>query len=133
MRGLGQPTARFVNLKGLTPQFAPKFTISAIGAYDFDLGSRGKLTPQIQVFYSGKYSSQNQVSFIDPNGTQPSFTKTDIRVAWTSADERFGLEGYVENLENEIVLLRTTYGGDGFNQVTYGQPRTYGVRVRAKF
>ncbi len=133
VRGLGQPTARFVNLKGLTPQFAPKFTISAIGAYDFDLGSHGKLTPQVQVFYSGRYSSQNQVSFLDANGTQASFTKTDIRVSWTSADERFGVEAYVENLEDEIVLLRTTYGGDGFNQVTYGLPRNYGVRVRAKF
>ena len=133
IRGFGQPTARFVNLKGLTPQFAPKFTISAIGAYDFDFGSHGKVTPQIQVFYSGKYSSQNQVSFIDANGTQSSFTKTDIRVAWTSADERFGVEAYVENLEDEVVLLRTTYGGDGINQVTYGLPRNYGVRLRAKF
>ncbi len=131
----GNPTTagRFVNLSGTTSQFAPKFTGSFIGAYDIDLGSAGKLTPQVQFYYSGRYSAQTQLSFIDPAGLQPAFTKTDLRLSWNSADERFGIDAYVENLENEIVNLRTTYGGDGIEQVTWGYPRSYGIRLRAKF
>ena len=131
----GNPTltGRFVNLSGVTSQFAPKFTASVIAAYDIQLGSAGKITPQIQFYYSGRYSAQTQLSFIDPAGLQPSFTKTDLRIGWTSADERFGVDAYVENLENEIVNLRTTYGGDGIEQLTWGYPTNYGVRVRAKF
>ena len=87
----------------------------------------------MQFYYSGRYSSQTQVSFIDPAGTQPSFTKTDLRLSYTTADDRIGIEGYVENLENEIVKLRTTYGGDGIEQITYGYPRNYGVRLHFKF
>ena len=131
----GNPTTtgRFVNLSGVPSQFAPKFTASVVAAYDFQLGSAGKITPQIQFYYSGRYSAQTQLSFIDPAGTQPAFTKTDLRLGWTSADERFGIDAYVENLENEVVNLRTTYGGDGIEQVTWGYPTNYGMRVRAKF
>lgn len=91
------------------------------------------LTPQVQFYYSDDYSSQTQLSFIDAAGTQGSFSKTDLRIAWTSADERFGLEAYVENLENNIVKQRTTYGGDGIEQITYGYPRNYGVKARFRF
>ena len=133
VNGNPTPTGRFVDLSGVTSQFAPKFTASVIAAYDIQLGSAGKITPQIQFYYSGRYSAQTQLSFIDPAGLQPSFTKTDLRIGWTSADERFGVDGYVENLENEIVNLRTTYGGDGIEQLTWGYPTNYGVRVRAKF
>lgn len=133
VRGLGQPTARFVNLKGLRPQFAPTFTLSAVAAYDIDLGTNGKITPQVQFFYSGAYSAQTQVSFLDPNGNQDSYTKTDLRLAWSSADDRFGIEGYVENLENRILNQRTVYGGDGINQTTWSFPRNYGARLRARF
>lgn len=131
----GNPTAagRFVNLSGVASPFAPKFTASFIAAYDIQLGSAGKITPQIQFYYSGRYSAQTQLSFVDPAGLQPAFTKTDLRLGWTSADERFGIDAYVENIENEIVNQRTTYGGDGIEQVTWGYPRNYGVRVRAKF
>lgn len=131
----GNPAAsgRFIDLSGVTTQFAPEFTASLVGAYDIDLGTAGKITPQVQFYYSGRYSAQTQLSFIDSAGTQGSFTKTDLRLSYTTADERFGLEAFVENIENEVVLQRVTYGGDGIEQTVYGYPRNYGVRARAKF
>jgi len=87
----------------------------------------------VQFFFSGKYSSHTQLSFVDPAGTQGSFTKTDLRLAFTSANEKFGLEAFVENIENEIVKQRTTYGGDGIEQITYGYPRNYGLKARLRF
>jgi iron complex outermembrane receptor protein len=131
----GNPAAsgRFIDLKGVTPQYAPEFTASFVGAYDIQLGDAGKLTPQIQFYYSGRYSAQTQLSFIDPAGNQPSFTKTDLRLVYTTADDRFSIEGFVENIENEILLQRVTYGGDGIEQTVYGYPRNYGVRLRGRF
>ncbi|QMW23061.1 TonB-dependent receptor [Sandaracinobacteroides saxicola] len=133
VKGLGQPTARFISLRGLRPQFAPEFTASVIGAYDIDLGDMGRLTPQVQFFFSSAYSAQTQVSFLDNNGDQKAFTKTDLRVSWSSANDRFGIDAYVENIENSIVNQRTVYGGDGINQTTWSLPTNYGVRLRAKF
>lgn len=131
----GNPAAsgRFIDLEGVTTQYAPKFTASLVGAYDIDLGTAGTITPQVQFYYSDDYSAQTQLSFIDSAGTQEAFSKTDLRLSYTTADERFGLEAYVENIENEIVLQRVTYGGDGIEQTVYGYPRNYGVRARAKF
>ena len=131
----GNPSnsGRFVSLSGITPQFSPKFQLTAIAAYDFELPGGSKITPQVQFYYTSKYSTQTQLSFLDPAGDQPSFTKTDLRLAWTSADERFGVEAFVENIENEIVLQRVTYGGDGIEQSVVGYPRNYGVRLRGRF
>ena len=131
----GNPAAsgRFIDLDGVRPQYAPEFTASLIGAYDIDLGGAGKLTPQVQFFYTGRYSTQTQLSFLDPAGNQPSFTKTDLRLVYTTADDRFSVEGFVENIENEIVLQRVTYGGDGIEQTVYGYPRNYGIRLRGRF
>ena len=131
----GNPTTtgRFINLQGITPQFAPKWQTTLIGQYDIHLGHAGKLTPAVQFYYSDTYSAQTQVSFLDRAGTQPSFTKTDLRLTWTDASDRFSIEGYVENIEDEVVNLRTTYGGDGIEQVTYGYPRNYGGRLRMRF
>ncbi len=126
-------SAKFISLQGGTPPFSPKFQATFIASYDIQLGSAGKLTPNIQFYFSGRYSSQTQVSFIDPAGTQEAFTKTDLRLSWNDASDRFGIDAYVENIEDNIVKLRTTYGGDGIEQITYGYPRNYGVRLRAKF
>jgi outer membrane receptor protein involved in Fe transport len=124
---------RFVNLKGVRPQFAPEWTLSFVAAYDVDLGSSGRITPQLQFYYNDGYSAQTQLSYLDPAGTQGSYTKTDLRLSWTSADDRFGVEGFVENLEDKVVLQRVTYGGEGIEQAVFGYPRNYGVRLRARF
>ena len=131
----GNPTAtgKFINLEGVTPQYAPKVQVTAVVQYDFQLGKAGKITPAVQFYYSDRYSAQTQLSFLDRAGTQPSYTKTDLRLTWTSVDEHFSVEAYVENIEDEIINLRTTYGGDGIEQVTYGFPRNYGARLRLRF
>ena len=131
----GNPAAsgRFINLEGQRPQYAPRFTGSLIGAYDVALGNGAKLTPQVQFYYSARYSAQTQLSFLDSAGTQPAFTKTDFRLVYTTASDRFSIEGFVENIENEIVKQRVTYGSDGIEQTTYGYPRNYGVRLRGRF
>lgn len=131
----GNPSnsGRFINLSGVTPQYAPKFQGSVVAAYDIDLGSAGKITPQVQLYYTSRYSAQTQLSFIDSAGNQPSYSKTDLRLSYTTADERFGIEAFVENLENKVVLQRVTYGGDGIEQAVFGYPRNYGVRLRARF
>ena len=131
----GNPAAsgRFINLDGQRTQYAPKFTGSLIGAYDIELGNGAKLTPQAQFYYSTRYSAQTQLSFLDAAGTQPSFTKTDLRLVYTTANDRFSIEGYVENIEDKIVKQRVTYGSDGIEQTTYGFPRNYGVRLRGRF
>ena len=130
--GRASPTARFVNLSGFRPPYTPDFTGTFIGSYDFDMGERGTITPTVQFFYSDSYFAHGNLPF-NRAGFQPSYTKTDLRLSWVSADERFGAEIFAENLENEVVNQRTQSGGDGIEQVSWGYPRNYGVRLKAKF
>ena len=130
--GFAGGATRTVNLKGYKAVYAPTFTGTFIASYDIDLGTRGKITPLVQVHYSASYTAHGNLPY-NPAGFQPSYTKTDLRLGWTSENERFGAEIYGENLENEIVNQRTQSGGDGIEQVSWGLPRNYGIRLRAKF
>ena len=131
-RGLARGTARTVVLDGRRPAYTPEFTGTFIGSYEFDLGEMGKITPQLQFFYSDSYFAHGNLAF-NRAGFQDNYTKTDIRVTYSTADERYSVEGFVENLESEVVNQRTQSGGDGIEQVSWGYPRNYGIRLRARF
>ncbi len=117
----------FIDVAGETPGWSPEFTITLTGSYDFDLGSNGTVTPYLQFFSSDGYNTGNLLS-IDPNHDQDSFTKTDLRIAWRSTDDRYGVEAFVENIEDEAVLGRGNNGGDDNVQTGYLYPRNYGIK-----
>lgn len=131
----GQPAASvqngFVSLDGTTPPWSPDVTLGLSLGYDIDLGSRGRLTPFIQFYYSGEYNTDD-VSVYSTQ-IQDSYTKTDLRLIWQSGDERWSIEGFVENIEDEDVLARTNVGGDNTVQTSYLYPRNYGVRVSMNY
>lgn len=130
--GLAGGASRTINLRGYKTPYSPTFTGTVIASYDVDLGDRGKLTPQVQMFYSGSYFAHGNLPF-NIAGFQDHYTKTDLRLSWTNASEKYGIEIFAENIENEIVNSRTQSGGDGIEQVQWGMPANYGVRLRAKF
>ena len=132
LRGRAGGTSRTAALEGIRPPYTPEFTGTFIASYDIDLGSAGKITPQVQFFYSDSYFAHGNLPF-NRAGFQPSYTKTDLRLSYTSANERFGIEIFGENLENEIVNQRTQSGGDGIEQTSWGYPTNYGIRLKAKF
>jgi outer membrane receptor protein involved in Fe transport len=64
---------------------------------------------------------------------QDSYTKTDFRVIWNSANRQIAAEAFVENIEDEEVLARTNVGGFDLVQSSYLYPRTYGVKFSYNF
>ena len=108
-----------------TPDWSAQFG----AAYEIDLGSAGKLTPQFFTLWSGKYS----LSGAAPHIEQKSYFKTDVRVAWVSESGQGSAQVFVQNLEKNATLGRITVGSNGEIQGTYDDPRTYGVRVGFRF
>ncbi len=128
-------TLGFINLAGETPTFTPEWQANFSARYDFDLGDNGYLTPSIQFSYSDEYSNNgfNLPQSILVNGGQDSYTKTDIRLAWESVEGKYGVEAFIENIEDEIVSTRSQFGGDDRFQTTPGYPQNYGVKFRYSF
>ncbi|NIB40351.1 TonB-dependent receptor [Pseudomaricurvus alkylphenolicus] len=126
----GEPLG-FLDLNGETPPWSPDVTLSLSIGYDIDLGDMGRLTPFLQTYYSDEFNTDDVVTY--STQVQDSYTKTDFRLIWTSADENLSAEAYVENMEDEAVLARTNVGGFDLVQTSYMYPRNYGVKVSYNF
>ena len=108
-----------------TPDISAQFGMS----YEFDLGNGGTLTPEVQTLYSGNYL----LSRAFPQYPQKSYTKTELRLTYRSADRNLSLQAFVENLENEATLGRVTVASGGGFSGSYAAPRTWGVKLGYKF
>ena len=122
----------FIDVNGETTPWSPDTTFTLTGSYDFDLGSNGILTPSIQHFNSDGYNTSNLWG-ADPNHDQGSFGKTDVRLTWYSADEKYSLMAFVENIEDEEVLARGNNGSQDNVQTGYLFPRNWGVRFKMRW
>ncbi|MEH6583119.1 MAG: TonB-dependent receptor [Halioglobus sp.] len=126
----GQEQA-FLDLEGETPPWAPEVTLSLSVGYDIALSGGSRLTPYLQTYYSDSFNTDDVVTY--NTQVQDSYTKTDIRLIWTSASENITAEVFAENLEDEAVLARTNVGGFDLVQSSYGYPRNYGVKLAYEF
>ena len=124
-------TTNQLDLSGNRVPLAPDFTFAVGGRYEFGLGSFGTLTPEVRFFWSDDYFANefNYDAGIEGRsvGRQPSYTSTDLSLTWQSADSRFLVRGFVQNLEDRAILNRVVIGGQGAIFQNYAAPRIFGV------
>jgi len=117
------------NFKGQPLDHAPKHVVRAEYVHTFPLDGGGKVDLGVRSQLSSAYVMQdlNNASFF----RQPSYTKTDLNLTYTAPGDRFFLQGYVKNVEDNITIAAAATGlGAG---VTIEQPRTFGVRAGFKY
>ena len=125
------PPRNFIDESGLRTPLAPQWTGNLTVSYRIGLPAAASLTPQVHLFYSDRYSACGATVF-DLACQQPSYTQTDFTLTYASPSGRYEIEGFVQNIENAQPNVRTQTGTDGIEQVTFGRPRMYGVRLRLK-
>ncbi len=124
--GLLEDGVQVFDLEGLSVPLQPEFTLTVSGGYEFDLGEYGRVTPSVDFFFSDEYRTSDQPFAL---GVQDAYTSTALRVEWVHPDEQFSAQAFVENVENEEILLRTLrFGGDLLAQ-EYAAPRIFGIRL----
>ena len=84
----------------------------------------------MQSYFSASFINN---AFTPYFGNQTSFTRTDLRVSWTSPDNKVTLQAYVENVEDKAVLNRVAFGANRSLNGVYGLPRTYGIKAGYRF
>jgi outer membrane receptor protein involved in Fe transport len=117
------------NLPGARLSLAPLWSGSLGITYEHKIGD--DLIGRFAI-NSKSVSGYNTGSDLDPVKNQPAFTLVNARVGLTSADKRWAVEAFAQNLFDDV------YYQVGFNAVLQsgsydaflGQPRTYGVALR---
>lgn len=122
----------FIDQSGVTTPWSPDITVGASAAYTFDLADMGYLTAYGQFYYSDGYNTSNLLAN-DPSHFQESYTKTDLRLIWDSPEDKYSIEIFVENLENEAVLGRGNNNSDDIVQTSYLYPRNHGIKFKTRF
>ncbi|WP_260928125.1 TonB-dependent receptor [Novosphingobium sp. 9] len=141
------------NLKGNELPHAPHFSMTGSYEHDFLFGSGARLTPRATVHYETRswlsYFNGDVASRYDADdqagkgllGTgfdkQKAYAKVDLGLSYSSPDDRYGVEVFVENLTDKRIRTGASVAGatSGLTPVfmsNYEPPRTWGVRLRAK-
>ncbi|MEW6390388.1 MAG: TonB-dependent receptor [Pseudomonadota bacterium] len=136
-------------LPGSRMSLAPKYSASGSLTYETPVGDNMKARFNIGAKYSSSY---NTGSDLFPPKVQKAFTVVNGRVGIGSADERWTMELWAQNLLNEkymqvafngplqgssgLSATQSTYN-PALDSITYdaflGAPRTYGVTLRSRF
>ncbi len=114
-----------VDLAGNSLTHSPEWTFNLGAQYTFSLGDMGSLTPRLQFYYSDEYYIREFNLDVDK---QDSFTRTDLLMTYRSPSEKFLVQAFVRNIEDEEVVnngLLLLY----FLGANVSPPRTYGVRA----
>jgi len=117
-------------LDGDQVQLSPDYNMTFLISYDADLGEYGRLTPSASLQFSDAYRT-NDLPFAF--GEQDSYQKLDISATWHSPDEMWNVRAYVQNANDELILLRTVRFGGNVAAADYANPRTIGVKVGYNF
>jgi len=120
-----------VDVSGNKRERSPEWSASFTAAYDIDMGNRGTLTPYLQFAYKDDYfiTALND-PFLDH---QPSYTQTDFRLSWVSAEGNFNAEAFVTNIEDNFPMLGGFYAFGGMWIHSGPEPRMYGLRLGLAF
>lgn len=128
-----------IDYAGVDLDRSPTVTASAGYNFTYEMGTGGKIEAGARVRLSDAYYITDFAVPIAGSATekgplqfrQPSFHKTDLTLTYTAPDDRFYLQAYAKNLENEITL--STASAQNGTSAAFGDPRTYGLRAGVKF
>ena len=144
------------NLKGNELPHAPHFSATATYEHDFELANGGRITPRGTLHYETRswlsYFNGDQIGGYAPEnqagkgllGTdydkQKAYAKIDLGLTYASPGDKYEIEAFSLNVTDKRIRTSAGVSGSvGTNVLlsdflsNYEPPRTWGVRVRAKF
>jgi iron complex outermembrane receptor protein len=125
------------DLTGKDLPYAPHATARLGYQHTFDLPAGGALIAQVDSGYTAhQYMDYHNFAVI----AQDAYTRTSVSLTWERS-EMFSAQLYARNLENKAILAGaqadTLAPGRNFDafgkEAYYMPPRTYGIRLSAKF
>jgi iron complex outermembrane receptor protein len=137
----GEVDGEPVDLSG-EPTGEPELSAALGASYVWTLGSGAQIDASAMHAYRGASRCNKQSSFQGSCTVSPNFdvndatNRTDVRLAWADAQDRWGVAAYVTNVfDNRYVtnvnnLTRDTFGTPF---AAFSEPRIWGVELRLGF
>lgn len=112
---------------------APDWSANFGGAYEFDLGDNGTLTPRIDWSYHSKvYFNANNTEAIAQDG----YSIFNAAVSWRSPDDNWQVTAAVSNLGDKLYRLSgnsSLEASASYAESTYARPREWSLTVNYNF
>jgi iron complex outermembrane receptor protein len=127
----GEDGAAPISFNGYRLPDSPVATVTAGLQHKWEFANASSLTGRVQTHYdSGEWETFNHLA----NTYQGATTKTDVTLTYTFADDKWNVGAWGKNLENAARFAAPgTTAVPGINSAFLEPPRTYGVRIGAKF
>lgn len=113
----------------------PKYTFALGAEYEIET-SFGTIKPRADVFWSGDLYFLSANSVYD---RQKAYALVDLGIGWTDPDEKWSVSAFLRNagdvdvISNDGLQANTIGLGFGIDNFTYYPPRTWGLRLGARF
>ena len=85
---------------------------------------------------AARQAAERSRAFNAPEDLQEKYHKTDLKLTWTSPEEVWTAEAYVENIENDDVYQNLVIGSSAIGSpplAYFAPPRLYGFRVGFRY
>ncbi len=115
-----------IDIEGNRLPRSPEYTVSVGAQYTQELGGHGTITPRVDFYWRDEFSFRQ---YDNPKDVQSSYSRTDARITWRSPTERFWIELFGRNLEDEAVRTNLETQDSIYRLFYYDDPRTFGFRV----
>jgi iron complex outermembrane receptor protein len=125
---------------------APRFKVSGNISYDFDLGTKGTLTPRYDFTWSddvyfdpsggtGSPDSGGETFMPDNTIGQEALILHNFRLSYVVESGNLEISGWVRNMTNEVykTLAFDASAGPGLVGNLVGEPRTYGLSAKVSY
>ena len=129
------PIVAGFNFAGTKLDRSPDVTFAGGYTYTMPLGNGATLQANVHTRFSDSYallSTAMRAQF-----WQPSFTKTDLSLTYTAEGSAWYVQGYARNVEDSVnvtnIALSPAFPGLNNGTASFGDPRTFGVRLGANF
>jgi iron complex outermembrane receptor protein len=123
-----------VDCAGNTPLRSPRWTIVGSIEQTFPLSNGSRVVGEARARHETAF--EGDVSYIPETKTYDT-TRVDLGVGFVTADDRFTIKAYVDNLTDEKTISNTTtsvtYANNPVVGINLQAPRTYGVRALFNF
>jgi iron complex outermembrane receptor protein len=117
------------DLDGYSLPNAPRVSARLQYSHDFSLPAGARLTPMAAVYWQS-VSYLREFNLADDK--VPAYSKTSLRLTYTSSAGHWQVQGYVDNLEDNAVRVGVSNLIGAYNS-WYAPPRTFGVTAKYQY